>query len=278
VPKSCPSGDRLLLFLEGALDTGESKLVEEHVSGCDACAGRLRELKHLTAMLRGSDAAPVSRGPDCPDGETLASYADGSIPDGRRPEIEEHLANCRSCLSEVADLWALSGGDAADVSDAVVSRVLEQLNRHGRAALLEWKGKTLSVIRDFAHGLAASVSGEEVEAVAAMAVARAAGGESATLCWTDLGGARLECVVALVGGEPRLAGRLSVPEGRVRGVSVSVSGAGVRRGPESPDAHGRFGPWPVAEGRNLIVLSGLSGQDGAVELVLNIEQGDAEAE
>jgi hypothetical protein len=279
VSTSCPSGAVLLSFLERVLERGEEALIEEHVSHCADCAERLVGLERLTATLRSARAVPTRSGRGCPDAETLASYADGSMSAQGRDEIEEHLAGCGACLSEVADVWAMGGEEIADAPEAAVSRVLERLDAEGRAAVLEWTAGALSVIRDFAHGLAARAVDAGAEAILATAAVRAVGSGPARLCWSDRGGTRLDCVVELVGGEPRLAGRVSAPDNVVKSVSVCVRGRSGVRGPESLDAHGRFGPWAVESGRNAIVLSGLPGrQEGPVELILEVKRAGAEAD
>ena len=72
-------------------------------------------------------------------------------------------------------------------------------------------------------------------------------------------------------GGPTITGRLSPAGVSASRVSVVLlSGAG-RRGPESLDDEGRFGPWPVAHGDNTLRFTGLPDAPGRdVELRVSV--------
>jgi len=48
------------------------------------------------------------RGPECPDAEQLAAFADGGLPAGQRQRIEAHLAECDDCYEAVVEIAAIT--------------------------------------------------------------------------------------------------------------------------------------------------------------------------
>ena len=103
----------------------------------------------------------------------------------------------------------------------------------------------------------------------AMAVARS-GSDEVRLEWSS-GETKL---VGLVRNEGTvsLTGRVTVGEAPAAAASVALSSDAGLRGPESPDGDGRFGPWPLSGGRNVLRLSGVEAEaGGAVDLVIEVE-------
>ena len=281
---TCPEQDKLLLFLEGELSADEADVVREHVGGCPHCEKRLTEVRRLTQELRGAGGEsgrapaggrrttkPVTADERCPGPELLGAYADGSVGGEAAAGVERHIAGCRSCLQEVEDLRALAGPPDLDVSDATVARVLSRLESAPRTAVLRWKERSLELVRGFASSLAAELGGPMEPA---LALARSDSDEI-RLEWAD-GGTK---VVGLVrsDGTVSVTGRVTVGGVPATSTSVALSSETGVRGPETPDGDGRFGPWALSRGRNVIRLTGVPGEAGrAAELIIELEEDEAE--
>ena len=273
----CPDTGRLLLYLAGELDDEGTRSVREHVSSCAQCATLATSLERLTGHLRESAPVPAVRSGECLETEALAAYADGTLPAQRADDVEAHLAGCDACLREVGDLMRLAGPAEYDAPDASVSRVLNRLSEDSRTAVVRWGERSLSVVRGFASAVASGLAeGVGAPAERAFAVARD-GGASAALAWSGDQGSEVLGLLEISRGEVSLTGRVVCCGNGARAVSVSLSSDAGRRGPESPDGAGTFGPWPVERGRNVLRLTGLpeSPRD-PVELVLQVEDESGE--
>jgi len=267
---TCPENAALLAFAADALDDESGRTVREHVASCGRCAARLAEIERVTSILRNASNAPPARSPGCPEAEALAAYADGSADERVVASVEEHLASCGACLAEVADLRSLAGEEEADAPERVVRSALARLEAEGRTAVVRLTERALSVARDFARSQAAAVraglgAGEELRP----ALARGAA-PSHRLAWADEGGLGFDGRIEIAAGAPSLVGRVILEGSPARGVSVSLVTCDGRRGPESVDREGRFGPWKLGGGTNSLVLSGLDVPGGSVELTVEI--------
>ncbi|HLF55315.1 MAG TPA: zf-HC2 domain-containing protein, partial [Thermoanaerobaculia bacterium] len=57
------------------------------------------QLSHLLTRLPSDDGRPSRH---CPDEHRLAAYAERRLPGAERSLLESHLADCGSCLGQVA--------------------------------------------------------------------------------------------------------------------------------------------------------------------------------
>lgn len=266
--QTCERADLIPAYLAGELAEHEARSFEEHLASCPNCADAVEAFEAVSRRM----PALGGRGgltEDCLDPETLAAYADGSLDGPKRGAAERHLAVCERCLSEVADLWREAAGATLDVSNAAVDRVIERLRGQTEVALVRWAGATLSVLRGFAEEADRLTGSRDERPQPAIAGVRDAGEQRASLFWDNGRGTSLRCSVELRSGRPVLLGQFTGGAEALARISVSLTTAEGGRGPESPDAGGRFGPWPLGTGRNTLSLSG--GGIGPTPLELGIE-------
>jgi anti-sigma factor RsiW len=269
------------------LDEPARAELEAHLKSCGRCRELLRELEGVRRALgvagrAGAGTAPAGAGggrqvagPGCPDAELLAAYADGSLDRLRAPSVEAHLAGCPSCLAEVADLMALSAAPGREAPDRAVERVLVRLDREPRTAIVRLAERSLVLIRDFGRAAVAGPGAPAFDAAEpAFATARS-GRAPLRLRWSE-GGLEVECEIRKAEEGALLTGRVTSGGEPARAVSVALTTAAGTSGPESADARGRFGPWPLPAGRNTLVLAG-GGGDVALELAIEVEAERPEA-
>ena len=168
----------------------------------------------------------------------------------------------------------MSGPAEFDAPDSAVAHVLSRLAGESRTAVLRWAERTVELVRDFAGGLADGVgSALTPDLVPAVALSRSQGSE-VRLHW-ESGGAVFEGVARAGGDAISLTGRVTVAGAPASATSATLSSAAPTRGPESLDADGRFGPWPLSPGENTLRLTGLPLEaGGTAELIVRV---DAEA-
>ena len=137
--------------------------------------------------------------------------------------------------------------------------------------------RSVELIRDFARAGLSGAGGGPFDAPApAFATARS-GRAPIRLLWSGDGGLEVECEIRRATRGATLTGRVTAGGGPARATSVTLVTPGETWGPESPDPGGRFGPWPLAAGRNRLVLAGGTEDDGAVELSIEVEADDSRA-
>lgn len=261
----CPEEERLLLYAAGELPEEESAAVAEHLEACESCRESLSFLTSMTEALKTAASAPAgapipdtaqARWGGCPGPEELAGYADGTLTGKKLGEVEHHLAHCGACLTEVADLRSMAGNGVLDAPESAVRAVLTRLDRDSRTAVVHRTGRAMELVRDFASRVAEAAVGAALTPAPATAASRAAGREI-RLEWSGDGGSRFEAVVAASEEEATLTGRVTVRGRPSPAVSVSMTTDDGAAGPESPDAAGRFGPWAVSSGENVVRVTGL---------------------
>ncbi len=279
--ETCPGREALLLCVEGELSAGEAEEVFRHIAGCPRCEEVMSGLLVLTAALRrarrggaaglDAEASGPSRGA-CPDKEEIAAYADRSLETGEAAEVERHLVSCGSCLSELADLWSMSGPPDHDAPDRAVADVLARLAGESRTAVLRWAERSIELVRGFASRLADDARGPALTPALSAALSRSRGHE-VRLHWSGGGGVAFEGIARADEGGVSLTGRVTVGGAPAATTSAALVSSAVVRGPESLDADGRFGPWPLSGGRNTLRLTGLPAEaDGAAELVVRLDE------
>lgn len=70
------------------------------------------EEEALRLLAAGLEASMSSTGADCPEGNLLAAFLDGTLLAGGRPGVETHLADCSDCRRLLASISAAPGSDA----------------------------------------------------------------------------------------------------------------------------------------------------------------------
>jgi anti-sigma factor RsiW len=270
--RACPSGAELLALAEGLSDPQDRERIEGHLPGCAACRARLAEITRLSGALRaegraGSPARPTV----CPGDELLAAYADGSLDGRRATRIERHVAGCRRCLAEVADLLALAHADARDAPEGAVQGVLDRLEEERRTAVVRLGARSVELVRGFVRAYAPADRGA-LSAPLEPAFATARGGRvPVRLAWSG-SGIEVECEVRRSEAGATLTGRVTAGGDAARATSITLATPDRTWGPESPDARGRFGPWPMPAGTNRLLLA--AGGD-LVELAIEVEASGA---
>ena len=278
--RRCPDKEELLLHVEGELDGRAGEEVASHVADCEACAKTVKSLRALASALRRAGAATgPSHSDACPDAATVAGYVDGTLEGDRSRDVEKHVVSCRACLGLVADLWSMSGGDEHDAPDGAVARVLARLEGDSRTAVLSWAKHSIALVRDFASSWAA-LAGSVPAFVAEPARATSRSSDAGVrLHWRGAGGSVVEAIVRSHGQVASLTCRVTVDGTPAAAVSAVLASDSATTGPESLDADGRFGPWPLAPGHNVLRLTGLSAElSGAAELVVVLAAPADEAE
>lgn len=91
------SEDELFAAIDGI--AGDS--ITSHLAICGYCARRKEELAREMRTLEGGLKMEMFR-QGCPDADTLADYALGTLAGARRAAIDEHLSTCLRCSSEAA--------------------------------------------------------------------------------------------------------------------------------------------------------------------------------
>jgi anti-sigma factor RsiW len=263
----CLSPGEMLALAEDSPASEPRSQLEDHAAKCPECARALAGIREAVRELRRAATPPMAEAEECPDWELVAAYADGSASGEDATRAESHLAGCSRCLAFAADLWSARDRVAVGTEDSTFEKVLDSLVSRARTAIVRWTGSAFSVVRGFASGLD---EGEASLAPAWLAGA-ARGGPRVRFGWEGEKGVKLECEVRLLGDHPALAGRVTAGDDAARELSVALRGGAEIRGPESLDALGRFGPWPLARGRNELVLSGARLTAGRVELAIELE-------
>jgi len=287
--ETCPDRGKLLLLLAGELSDENAREVEAHIGSCSACEEAASALRGVTGALlrarrRGASALSTESGATrvgggCPGAETLAGYIDGSLEEEAAADVEGHITKCAACMSEVADLWSVIGPPDRDAPDSAAASALARLEAEATTAVVLWAKRSLKVVRGFASGLIEEMSeGLRTSPDPAPALARSSTREVA-LRWRSKGGVEFVGIVRDEGEELSLTGRLTTDGVRAAAASVALSSELGARGPESLDADGRFGPWSLGPGDNILRLTGLPVEaGGAAKLVVRLEKTDDSVE
>jgi hypothetical protein len=123
--------DELMQYFDGTL---EDRRVREHLSTCVQCRSRLKDL----ALTRITMSPPRSELPgEHVPAEILAQYVEDTLSMEQNRAVEEHLGQCRRCLSDLVSLRTAMGM-ALDQAppDAVSTSVKEHLDDYRRVTPL----------------------------------------------------------------------------------------------------------------------------------------------
>lgn len=132
--QTCPAEYVLVAHARGALHSGLSQLVEQHLHQCPSCIEDLEELRKamewfhqnerwilmgLAAKGAAAGALPWAK---CPSSQLLYRYANKQIPvsDGGKvllAEIQEHLTRCPDCIRLCEELRAGVEGQHVSIAD-----------------------------------------------------------------------------------------------------------------------------------------------------------------
>jgi len=252
---ACPPRERLLAHIEGLESEVERAEMERHLDGCRCCSEEVAILTAITDVLRGTAARCADTGKICSKSDELLAYADGTLEPSVAAEFEEHLVGCRSCLRELADVWAMSGPEECDASPEAVARVVKRLAEERRTLLVRISEKTLTAVREAAASIE-ELAGWIVVADLPAAAAARSHRRTVHVLWREEGGITVEYVLEWSLGSVELTGRVMSAKGPAQAISVALLSDDCVRGPESTDSAGRFGPWKLAPGQNTISLSG----------------------
>lgn len=251
---TCPPHERLLAHVEGLDSDADRAELKGHLRDCRSCRDELAILVAVTRALRNTSALGP---PDmaCSESDELLAYADGRLDPVRASEFEAHLVHCGSCVAELADVWATREHDECDPSPETVALVMRRLAEDRRTLLVRISEKTLMAARTVAASIETLAGWSIVPDLPAAAAARSRRSIVHVL-WREASDITVEYLVEWSSGAAELTGRIESEEGRAQAISVALSNDEGTRGPESPDAAGRFGPWRLAPGQNRISLSG----------------------
>jgi hypothetical protein len=79
----------------------------------------------LERLLRSKGPPRKHRAWRCPDEVTLAAFVDGRLPESARSRVEDHLAECDSCLDHVASALRSQETPAPEVPAPLLARARE---------------------------------------------------------------------------------------------------------------------------------------------------------
>jgi anti-sigma factor RsiW len=92
-------------YVNGTLDSPEEMLaLDAHLDTCAACRDALRTTATGAMQRLPEDLTPLPGEVVCLDEEMLSSYVDDKADAADREIVETHLAECRRCAEDVADL------------------------------------------------------------------------------------------------------------------------------------------------------------------------------
>ena len=97
---SCYDREILSRYQDGALADAECRRIASHLDGCADCRETLLELGRAGLYLR--LAVGGRKSAECLTEEEVGAYLSGAMFETDRRRVEEHLANCRWCLHEIA--------------------------------------------------------------------------------------------------------------------------------------------------------------------------------
>lgn len=66
----------------------------------------------------------------CPQRSLIGLYHDGELPENRRPEVEQHLAQCPQCSAELVELRRLSQVLSIEARPVPPRGMKDRLHRH----------------------------------------------------------------------------------------------------------------------------------------------------
>lgn len=105
---NCLSRELISAYADGELDRRERARVEEHLGQCPACREFFDELRELGTALKHQwhreETARLKETPVCPDDETIAAFAAGTLRDAKeRDRIAAHINECSRCAVRAAE-------------------------------------------------------------------------------------------------------------------------------------------------------------------------------
>lgn len=119
--------EELIQYFDGTL---EDKRVREHLSTCVQCRSRLKDLALTRIMM----SPPRSEFPgEHVPAEILARYVEDTLSMEQNRAVEEHLSECRRCLSDLVSLrTAMKDPLEHEPTEAAVVAVKDNLESYSR--------------------------------------------------------------------------------------------------------------------------------------------------
>lgn len=99
-----PSPANLTAFVRGELPEAELFEIGDHVAGCDECADQSERVVSMPTRREWSEWRPDPLAAGHIDDERLLAYVRGQCSAADRRVLEEHVAACRLCRDDLADL------------------------------------------------------------------------------------------------------------------------------------------------------------------------------
>lgn len=147
----CPDKDLIFRYADGEVNDAERREAEKHIQECRACREQYEEYKGMMQLLTQHWDGKLE---DCIDTRTLAEYSMGMAVDAVKKQIEEHVAGCEVCASElqlmrqmdadISELEAVVPTEAVESDDQVYAALMER-----RREILESMPMPQLVKRDF---------------------------------------------------------------------------------------------------------------------------------
>jgi hypothetical protein len=149
-PATCPPGEELLMYAEGALEADQQARLEVHLHACQRCRDQLQAFVDLSAAL--GDAAtdaPRLQEP-CPSSRTLIAYAEGELDEESARHVRAYLIHCDKCFTDVLALE--HAREAERTLWMVLIRALAELRRRRRRLVRLSAGEHLPPVPAVAVG------------------------------------------------------------------------------------------------------------------------------
>ncbi len=94
----CPDTEHIFRYANGEVTDPERKEIEAHLRECESCRKEYESFRAIGKLLTEHWDGKIE---GCFDSETLAEYLEGMVSDDVKRHIEEHIAQCEICASEL---------------------------------------------------------------------------------------------------------------------------------------------------------------------------------
>jgi anti-sigma factor RsiW len=127
--------------LDGEADDSIHLLVERHLAECSECSAQADRLSHLDAALvevvtRTGRIELLNQREECLHHEALCGYLDNFLPHEEKVQMDQHLAFCDACLSEVLQLRRIRNLLASAPLEQVPSQLATEVSQQIREPII----------------------------------------------------------------------------------------------------------------------------------------------